>query len=130
MSHATPFAGEGNPTWPFSNTPETMTPWRNPLLQPAAPQPDRGAGLAARPLAAAYAIISETSAWLADIPRRIGARLFLETDEEAYWHGWQVTQLHGGLGRGYRDPRFEARRAPAEPEGQVPLGQAPPDDDR
>ena len=128
MFHATPLAGKGNPTWPFSNTPETMTPWRNELLQPAAPRPGRTAGLAARPLALACATSNEISAWLADIPGRIGTRLFLETDEEAYWHGWQITQLHGGLGRSYRDFRFDARSAPAEPDGQVPLGQGPPDE--
>jgi hypothetical protein len=107
-----------------------MTPWRNNLLQPAAPRPDRGAGLAARPLALAHAAINEILAWLADIPGRIGARLFLEADEEAYWHGWQITPLHGGLGRSYRDLRFDARSAPAGADGQVPLGQAPPDDDQ
>jgi hypothetical protein len=128
MFHGTPLTGKGNPTWPFGNTPETLTPWRNNLLQPAASRPDRRAGLAARPLALAYAAINEISAWLADIPGRIGARLFLETDEEAYWQGWQVTQLHGGLGRSYRDFRFDARSAPAGPDGMVPLRQAPPDE--
>lgn len=113
MFQGTPLAGKGNPTWPFSNTPpETLTPWRNDLLRRAAIRLDRGAGelrLAARPQGLARAIVTEVSAWLADIPRRIGDRLFLVSDEEAYWRGWQVTWLHGGLGRGYRDHRFDDR---------------------
>jgi len=102
-----PGAGKGDPTWSSSSTPETLTPWRSDLPRPSA--------------------ASEIFAGLADIPRRIGTRLFLEADEEAYWRGWQVTALHCGLGRGYRDPRFDARGAPPEPGGQVPLEQAPPD---
>jgi hypothetical protein len=108
----TPLAGKGNPTWPFSNVPETLTPWRNDLLQRPAIRPDREAGelrLAAWPLGLARAVVTEVSAWLADIPRRLGERLFLVSDEEAYWHGWRVTLLHCGLGRSYRDHRFDDR---------------------
>jgi hypothetical protein len=107
MSHGTPLARKGNPTWSFSSAPEPLTPWRNDLLGPAA--------------------AAEVFGWLADIPRRIGTRLFLEADEEAYWRGWQVTASRSGLSRTYRDPRFDARGAPPEPDGQVPLGQASPD---
>ena len=98
MFQGTPLAGKGNPTWPFSNMPETLTPWRNDLLQ----RPAIRLGLA-------RAVVTEVSAWLADIPRRIGDRLFLVSDEEAYWRGWRVTRLHGGLGRSYRDHRFADR---------------------
>ena len=28
-------------------------------------------------------------------------------DAEAYWRDWQMTRTHGGLGRRYRDPRFD-----------------------
>ena len=79
MSHGTPLARKGNPTWSFSSAPEPLTPWRNDLLGPAA--------------------AAEVFGWLADIPRRIGARLFLEADEEAYWRGWQVTASRSGLSR-------------------------------
>ena len=44
--------------------------------------------------------------WLAAIPRRLGDRLFAMNDAEAYWHSWQITRTHGGLGRRYRDSRF------------------------
>ena len=45
--------------------------------------------------------------WLAAIPRRLGDRLFTMNDAEAYWRDWQMTRTHGGLGRRYRDPRFD-----------------------
>jgi hypothetical protein len=45
--------------------------------------------------------------WLAAVPRRLGDRLFAMNDAEAYWRGWQITSTQGGLGRGYRDPRFD-----------------------
>jgi hypothetical protein len=51
------------------------------------------------------------AAWLIDIPRRIGNRLFLDCDEEAYWRGWEIKRTWGGLARTYRDPRFDARRS-------------------
>jgi hypothetical protein len=44
--------------------------------------------------------------WLADLPRRWGDRWFAMNDAEAQWRGWQMTRVHGGLGRRYRDPRF------------------------
>jgi hypothetical protein len=44
--------------------------------------------------------------WLAHGPRRWGDWLFAVNDAEAYWRGWQITTVHGGFGRRYRDPRF------------------------
>lgn len=44
--------------------------------------------------------------WLAALPRRLGDRLFTMNDAEAYWRSWQITRMHGGLGRRFRDPRF------------------------
>lgn len=45
--------------------------------------------------------------WLAAIPSRLADRLFVMNDTEAYWRSWQITRTHGGLGRRYRDPRFD-----------------------
>ena len=63
------------------------------------------------PFAAAH-ILATTGrvllSWLAAIPRRLGDRLFVMNDTEAYWRSWQITRIHGGLGRRYRDPRFAA----------------------
>ncbi len=41
-------------------------------------------------------------------PTNIGERLFAADDATAQRHGWQVTPVHGGLGRRYRDPRFDS----------------------
>ena len=51
------------------------------------------------------------TAWLTEIPHRVGTRLFLACDEEAYWRGWEITPTCGGLSRSYRDSRFDARLA-------------------
>ena len=45
--------------------------------------------------------------WLAALPRRLGDRLFAMNDAEAYWRTWRITSTHGGLGRRYRDLRFD-----------------------
>lgn len=45
---------------------------------------------------------------LAGLPRRWGDRWSAMNDAEAEWQGWQMTRMHGGLGRHYRDPRFAA----------------------
>jgi hypothetical protein len=45
---------------------------------------------------------------------RAGQRLFTGSDTRARNHGWQISLIHGGLGRRYRDPRFDALvRGPA-----------------
>jgi hypothetical protein len=46
--------------------------------------------------------------WLRGLPRRWGDRWFAMNDAEAEWRGWQMTRVHGGLGRRYRDQRFNA----------------------
>lgn len=73
------------------------------------------------------------AAWLAGLPRRAGRRLFAVNDEEACWHGWQVTESRGGLVRQYRDPRFGAlrhgtslHRDEARAEGHWSHGTLPP----
>jgi hypothetical protein len=48
--------------------------------------------------------------YFAAIPRRIGNRLFAMNDAEAGWRGWQAINAYGGLGRRYRDPRFDLIR--------------------
>jgi hypothetical protein len=45
---------------------------------------------------------------LTSLPRRANDRLFAMNDAEARWRGWQVTRVHGGFGRRYRDPAFDA----------------------
>ena len=48
------------------------------------------------------------AAWLIGLPRRAGRWLFAMNDAEAGWQRWQVTETLGGLGRQYRDARFDA----------------------
>jgi len=48
--------------------------------------------------------------WLASLPHRIGARLFAINDTEAGWRGWEITELHCGLSRSFRDPQFDLLR--------------------
>jgi hypothetical protein len=38
---------------------------------------------------------------------KLERRLFGDLDEQARHDGWQVTRLHHGFGRRYRDPRFD-----------------------
>jgi hypothetical protein len=86
--HGTPLLRKGNPPWPTGNAAETITPWTHHIHD------------------ARRGPIAVIGGWLADIPHRIGTRLFMLGDDEAYWHGWQISRLRGGLGRGYRDARF------------------------
>ncbi len=69
--------------------------------------------------------IAKYKVWVIPIIRltrtRIGQYLHADADVLAQRHGWQVTPVHRGLGRRYRDPRFDcflarAARAPA-PDG-------------
>ncbi|MGD0705875.1 MAG: hypothetical protein ABSA02_39085 [Trebonia sp.] len=61
--------------------------------------------------AAFRSVTASLAGWLASLPHRAGARLFAMNDTEAGWRGWKVTELYGGLGRSYRDPRFDLLRA-------------------
>jgi hypothetical protein len=45
--------------------------------------------------------------WIGPRLRSIGRRLFAADDRRALEHSWQITVQHGGLGRRYRDPRFD-----------------------
>jgi RecJ-like exonuclease len=46
--------------------------------------------------------------WLRVRLARIGERAFAATDGFACEQGWQITSTHAGLGRRYRDPRFDS----------------------
>jgi hypothetical protein len=127
--------GKDNPRWPIGNATETI---KVPYAGPPAP---RGvampiAGVPAHPpVAVGDAIRMEcgiVAAWLIGLPRRAGRHLFAMNDNEARWHGWQVTETLGGLGRRYRDLRLEtlktdtALRRDEVAEGADRIG---PDDD-
>ena len=63
--------------------------------------------------------------WLAYLLRRCGDRWFAMNDTEAYWRGWQITKTRGGLGRRYRDLRFDALAACAQCAGAGEWADAP-----
>jgi hypothetical protein len=63
--------------------------------------------------------------WLAYFVRRWGDRWFAMTDTEAYWWGWQITKALGGLGRRYRDSRFDRFAACARCAGAGVWADAP-----
>jgi hypothetical protein len=114
--NGTNLLGKHNPRWPIGNATETITLTDVGLSASGGPAEPRtrladqpaGAGNAFR-TAAAIAV-----AWLIGLPRRAGNRLFAMNDAEAGWRGWQVTEFAGGLGRRYRDARFDDVLAPRE----------------
>jgi hypothetical protein len=55
--------------------------------------------------------------WLARLTETAGDRLFAAPDQVAVHHGWQITARRGGLGRCYRDARFDAPHPYARPNG-------------
>ena len=63
--------------------------------------------------------------WLGYLLRRWGDRWFAANDTEAYWRGWQITKTHGGLGRRYRDIRFDTLAACAQCAGAGVRADAP-----
>jgi hypothetical protein len=48
----------------------------------------------------------------------LAERAFSAADATARQRGWQVTYTHGGLGRSYRDPRFDKLAACTDCLGQ------------
>jgi hypothetical protein len=46
--------------------------------------------------------------WMARCVRQLGGLVFASEDQEAAWHAWDVEQRCAGLGRLYRDQRFDA----------------------
>jgi hypothetical protein len=112
MSYRSKLFRKDNPRWAISNAAETtkvpsmaspllttvVTTWDHPGTNPVS------LGEQAR-THVGYAL-----SWLIGLPRRAGARLYFKNDEEAGWRGWQVTETFGGLGRQYRDARFDALR--------------------
>ena len=46
-------------------------------------------------------------AWLRGCLIRLGQRVFATSDAAARQQDWQIISSHAGLGRRYRDPRFD-----------------------
>ena len=121
MINITNFTCQDNPPWPLVGPTEgpargpvegppgelARGPARGPAAGPSEPRRRTGRRVADLAGLAAAVLLS----WLAYIPRRLGDHLFSRNDTEAYWRGWQITKVHGGLGRRYRDPRFDTLTA-------------------
>jgi hypothetical protein len=108
MINTTNVLGKHNPRWPISNVPETL---RVPDLRVS------GAANVRYAIRRAVAIVA---AGLTGLPRRVGRRLFYMNDLEARWRNWEVIETSGGLGRQYRDRRFDLISAQFPPRPGVP----------
>ena len=110
MINISNFTSKNNPPW---RPPEPHQPGRPGQLGPGSRghrprRPPPPASRESGPPRPILAIVGRVLlSWLAAIPRRLGDRLFVMNDTEAYWRGWQITKTHGGLARRYRDPRFD-----------------------
>jgi hypothetical protein len=62
---------------------------------------------------------------LAYFLRRLGDRWFAVNDTEACWWGWQTSKTAGGLGRRYRNVRFDTLAACARCAGAGVWADAP-----
>lgn len=99
MINITNFTCEDNPPWPAAEPAGQLPRTTRPTL----------AGLA----------VAVLLSWLAFGSRRLGDHLFTTNDTEAYWRGWQITKVHGGLGRRYRDPLFDTLAECSKCQGAV-----------
>jgi hypothetical protein len=97
--NGTNLLSEDNPRWPIGNTAETTKLLAIGPAQLAAPR--RGPFRVRVP---------GICAWIARMPGGLGTWLFQRNDAEAGWRNWQITQIRGGLARGYRDSRFDVLR--------------------
>jgi len=59
-----------------------------------------------------YKVRTRLARWLRKQAETAGQRLFARDDLIAIQHGWQITTRYGGLGRRYRDPRFDTLPTP------------------
>ena len=125
MINGTNLLGKDNPRWPNGNAtetanflagapaPRTAARWKAVRFLGITLIPVKSTGKALR---TACGVLGNQ---LADVPHRIDAKLFAANDAEAHWHGWDVTELHVGLARSYRDPRFNALQALREAAAQI-----------
>jgi len=103
-----PLHKPGIDTWTVF-TPQPPGPEHGPHRESPGPERDPG-----RLRATLTVVAGVAAAYATEVPRRLGDRLFALNDAEAYWRGWQITKLHGGLTRRYRDPAFDAHRKRTE----------------
>jgi len=108
----TNFTCQDNPPWPPAGP--AGEPAVDLVWGPAEPARRIGGRVADIAGLAAAVLLS----WLAYIPRRLGDHVFTWNDTEAFWRGWQITKVRGGLGRRYRDPDFDTLAACPQCQGE------------
>ncbi|MGH3189945.1 MAG: hypothetical protein ACRDPY_43080 [Streptosporangiaceae bacterium] len=120
MINISNFISEDNPSWPQHGTTERLTSVRPSTAARAA---GRSPGAWTRDTGARVrdtwtwirngltVVACMLAAWVSSMPRRWLDRLFEKNDAEAYWRGWQISKVRGGLGRRYRDPHFDTLAA-------------------
>jgi hypothetical protein len=69
-------------------------------------RPLGSAGTAWRPLPLVTAV-KRLARWVSGCLAQAGDILFASTDAEASWHAWEMKRRDAGLGRSYRDRRFD-----------------------
>lgn len=98
-----------NPRWPLGNGTETAKLLAIGPARLAVPQ--LAASQVAAPQRMPFRVrVLRLSSWLTRMPHGLGTWLFHRGDAEAGWRNWQVTEIRGGLARGYRDWRFDVLR--------------------
>ena len=110
------FRSEDNPPWPRGGAAERLTPVGPSLTAWAASRsPGVWTGEAGARFRDTWTRIGNgvtivarmLAGWIRSMPGRWLDGLFEMNDAEAYWRGWQITKVYGGLGRRYRDPGFD-----------------------
>ena len=119
MINISNYASKDNPTRPVPASPP-----RRPAGVTVAERPD-GRSARTRIWDSLTLAVGVAVDWLAYFPRRWGDRQFAVNDAEAYWWGWQITKTLGGLGRRYRDIRFDTLAACARCAGAGRCGDEP-----
>lgn len=113
MFYRTNLSRKDNPGWPISNATETTkVPGTAFYLAATIGTPVIGIPAVTGWVRSSCGICVS---WLLGVPRRAGRRWFEINDAEAGWRGWQVTERYCGLGRQYRDVRFDALRLDPSP---------------
>ena len=125
MANISNWTSEDNPRWPSAQVSRLRLPAGAAVMDRPGGRPAKSRVRESFALAVSVALD-----WLAYFLRLWGDRWFAMNDTEAHWRGWQITKALSGLGRHYRDTRFEtlaacARYGGAEIWSDAPRGPCP-----
>lgn len=120
MINSSNYASKDNPHPPLAPVPRPRLPGGATVMGRPGASP-AGTRILDRLILAARVALD----WLAYFVRRRADRWYAMNDTEAYWRGWQIAKAHGGLGRRYRDCRFDTLAACARCAGAGVRAEAP-----